>query len=117
LFERDRASSIEGVRMILVGLALGIVRGILEVEFNSVTTSAERVRGSATMRPVSRVPRRVAWSLVLAGAALTALAARQGTDGDARTAVLIGTLLWTSGVTLQLAMPPAFVAKLRRSRH
>ena len=66
---------------------------------------------------VSRVHRRVAWSLVLAGAALTAFAARQGTDVDARSAVLIGTLLWTSGVTLQLAMAPAFVAKLRRSRH
>ena len=66
---------------------------------------------------VSRVHRRVAWSLVLAGAALTAFPARVGTDVEARTIVLAGTLLWTSGVTLQLAMAPAFVAKLRRSRH
>jgi len=48
---------------------------------------------------------------------LTAFAARIGTDVYARTVVLAGTLLWTSGMTLQLAMVPAFVAKLRRSRH
>ena len=82
-----------------------------------MTTSAERVQGSATPGPVSPIHRRVAWSLVLAGAALTAFAARIGTDVDARTVVLAGTLLWTSGVTLQLAMAPTFVAKLRRSRH
>jgi hypothetical protein len=31
--------------------------------------------------------------------------------------VLAGTLLWTAGITLQLAMAPAFIAKLIRSRH